>query len=640
MFTRLLGNLSLGMKLSLGFALVMASTLGVAATALYALNVLEVRGEKIRQSGSIQTLLLQARVAEKEFGLALTSESAIRVALMVNELVTLLRAQDPGDIRSARAVDVYLEQFERYAQAQRTARQARVHMQERAQAVGERFTAVLLDQLDAVNHLADQSLPADSLRMSLLEQASMLRDTLAALRNSELYFTLEDTAEIRNDWETRMSEMRSYVDGLARQLEGSEQQSLMQANLALDEYRAAFERFAASRAQAGDSQAEMSRSAEQVSEVLKVINGTQVHAWQELNKQVSRLLLVMVAMALVFCTGAGLLIRHQILQPLRLVVALTQRVASGDLTATITTQGRRDELGQLLGSVGSMLDSLRDLVGRIGQGVGQLNTAAGGLVQVTERTRQGVEQQREETERAATAMQQMAVSAQEVARDAGDTRDAVGRAGSQARKGDELVQRVTDNIDRLAQEMGGCSEAMGLLLQESNAIGKVLDVINVLAGQTNLLALNASIEAARAGEHGRGFTVVAEEVRHLALRTQASTDDIVTIIQQLRQVAEQAAGRLQGSQALTRESVLLVAQASDSLREIAAAVSAVEQMSQQIAAAAQMQSMMVGEVGGSMQRVRAVSEQSTHASGLLEESVRELEQVGDSLNAAIGGVRT
>ncbi|MNJ64926.1 hypothetical protein D3C77_609120 [compost metagenome] len=53
-----------------------------------------------------------------------------------------------------------------------------------------------------------------------------------------------------------------------------------------------------------------------------------------------------------------------------------------------------------------------------------------------------------------------------------------------------------------------------------------------------------------------------------------------------------------------------------------------------------MQSMMVGEVGGSMQRVRAVSEQSTHASGLLEESVRELEQVGDSLNAAIGGVRT
>src|SRR5690606_3731695 len=136
MFTRLLGNLSLGMKLSLGFALVMASTLGVAATALYALNVLEARGEKIRQSGSIQTLLLQARVAEKEFGLALTSESAIRVALVVNELVTLLRAQDPGDIRSARAVDVYLEQFERYAQAQRTARQARVHMQERAQAVG------------------------------------------------------------------------------------------------------------------------------------------------------------------------------------------------------------------------------------------------------------------------------------------------------------------------------------------------------------------------------------------------------------------------------------------------------------------------------------------------------------------------
>jgi methyl-accepting chemotaxis protein len=181
---------------------------------------------------------------------------------------------------------------------------------------------------------------------------------------------------------------------------------------------------------------------------------------------------------------------------------------------------------------------------------------------------------------------------------------------------------------------------MGSLLNESAAIGKVLDVISALAGQTNLLALNAAIEAARAGENGRGFAVVADEVRNLARRTQTSTDDISAIIQQLRIVAEHAASRLQGSQVLTGESVVLAAQASQALQEIAAAVSTVEQMSQQIAAAAEQQSAVAEQVGESMQRVRAVSEQSTAASGLLDASVRGLEQVGGALNAAVGGFRT
>jgi methyl-accepting chemotaxis protein len=237
-------------------------------------------------------------------------------------------------------------------------------------------------------------------------------------------------------------------------------------------------------------------------------------------------------------------------------------------------------------------------------------------------------------------MQQMAATAQDVARNTSQTRNAVEQANGQARRGEELVRKATAKIDHLAEEMSGCSESMELLLSESAAIGKVLDVISALAGQTNLLALNAAIEAARAGENGRGFAVVADEVRNLARRTQTSTDDIAAIIQQLRDVAQQAASRLHGSQALTSESVVLAAQASQALQQIAAAVSTVEQMSQQIAAAAEQQSAVAGQVGESMGRVQAVAEQSTAASGLLEASVRGLEQVGGALNAAVGGFRT
>ncbi len=639
---RALGNLSVGSKLWLGFGLVLLSTLAVAATAFYAFNVLETRARKMNDVAAVESLILQAQVAVKAFGLNLAEDEANKVAGLTAELVALLEKSqmDSGQGASNEATHDYLAQFERYAQAQRDAREARLRMQQLAQVVGERFTVVMLDQLDAVNLLASRTQPADAVRMLQLEQASTLRDKLANLRDSELYFTLQGSTEERNAWEARVIELRSYMENLELRLEGAERESLTQARTALDEYRAAFNGYAASREQTSDSQAAMNGAADKVSQLLGEVRATQVQASQAMGQRVSRLLAGMVLLALALGIGASVLIRHLILQPLRQAVELTRRVASGDLSAQIDAAGRRDELGQLLGSVGVMLESLRGLIGRIGQGVGQLNHAANSLVLVTERTRQGVDSQREETELAATAMQQMAATAQDVARNASQTRHAVEQANDQARKGEALVHQATSKIGHLAEEMSGCSDAMGSLLNESAAIGKVLDVISALAGQTNLLALNAAIEAARAGENGRGFAVVADEVRNLARRTQTSTDDIAAIIQQLRIVAEHAASRLQGSQVLTVESVVLAAQASQALQEIAAAVSTVEQMSQQIAAAAEQQSAVAEQVGESMQRVRAVSEQSTAASGLLDASVRGLEQVGGALNAAVGGFRT
>lgn len=642
MIARVLGNLSVGTKLSLGFGLVLLSTLGVAATAFYAFSVLEVRAGKMNDVASVESLMLQAQVAVKAFGLELAEDEANKVSVLIGELVSLLEKSGAkaGQGGSMDAAKSYLAQFERYAQAQRDARKARLRMQQLAQVVGERFTVVMLDQLDAVNLLASRAQPADSVRMLQLEQASTLRDKLANLRDSELYFTLQGSKEDRNAWEARVIELRSYMENLELRLEGSERESLTQARTALDEYRAAFNGYATSSDQTSDSQAAMNVAADKVSALLGEARIAQVQASQSMSQWVSRLLQGIVLLALGFGVGAGLLIRHLILQPLRQAVELTRRVASGDLSAQIDAAGRRDELGQLLGSVGVMLESLRGLIGRIGQGVGQLNQAADSLVQVSERTRQGVDSQREETELAATAMQQMAATAQDVARNASQTRHAVEQVNGQARKGEALVQQASTKIGHLAHEMSGCSEAMDSLLNESAAIGKVLDVISALAGQTNLLALNAAIEAARAGENGRGFAVVADEVRSLARRTQTSTDDIAAIIQQLRIVAGQAATRLQDSQTLTGESVVLAAQASQALQEIAAAVSTVEQMSQQIAAAAEQQSAVAGQVGASMDRVQAVAEQSTAASGLLEASVRGLEQVGGALNAAVGDFRT
>jgi len=368
---------------------------------------------------SVESLMLQAQVAVKAFGLELAEDEANTVVGLTDELVSLLeRSQvESGSGDSVEAAKIYLAQFKRYAQAQRDAREARLRMQQLAQVLGERFTVVMLDQLDAVNLLASQAQPADSVRMLQLEQASTLRDKLANLRDSELYFTLDGSTDVRNAWEARVIELRSYMENLELRLEGSERESLTQASTALAEYSAAFNGYAASRDQASDSQ-DARMTADRVSALLGAAHIAQVQASQSMSQRVSRLLGGIVLLALGFGIGAGLLIRHLILQPLRQAGELTRFVASGDLSAQIDAARRRDELGHLLGSVGVMLDSLRGLIGRIGQGVGQLNQATSGLVQVTERTREGVDLQHEETELAATAMQQMAATAQDVARNA------------------------------------------------------------------------------------------------------------------------------------------------------------------------------------------------------------------------------
>lgn len=75
----------------------------------------------------------------------------------------------------------------------------------------------------------------------------------------------------------------------------------------------------------------------------------------------------------------------------------------------------------------------------------------------------------------------------------------------------------------MAEQLNEAAAVVTSLKDQSEHIGRVIEVIEGISEQTNLLALNAAIEAARAGESGRGFAVVADEVRMLAARTQEST---------------------------------------------------------------------------------------------------------------------
>ena len=633
----LLGNLSVGAKLWLGFGLVLLLTAGVAVTAFSSIATLQQRSERLRAELQVQARVLQARIAEKDFALQLDE----RFAEQVRSTITALHQTMTADSRQqmAPAAQAYLDEFEQYALALRQLHDARIQMQNTARVASESFTAVFLDQLDTLAMAAEQGAETTD-QLALLEQSAGLRDKLAQVRDSELSFSLDNDQGRQADWEMGMSDVLAAIDTLALRVSEEGQVSLREAHEALATYRQSFTQFAKSRGRITETTLSMQQQSTQLADLLAALEEEQSKAISEEGRTAFRQLGLITLLALSLGVCASLLIRQTILRPLREAVALAQRIAEGDLGAAPARARRKDELGLLLQTFGGMLDSLRGLAARISQGVEQLNGTAGSLTEVISQSHAGVEQQRQETEVAVSSMQQMSATAREVARNTSEASDAVQQANEQARGGSQLVQQSADRAELLAKEMSGCAEVMHELLGECSAISSVLDVIKSVAEQTNLLALNAAIEAARAGEHGRGFAVVADEVRGLARRTQASTGEIEALIARLGQVAQQAATRLQESRALTDESAGLASQASRALLGISQAVATIERMNQRIATAAEQQSVVAGEVHHSITQVRAVAEASSRQSQSLQASTADLQHVSGLLNVAVGHFQT
>jgi methyl-accepting chemotaxis protein len=107
------------------------------------------------------------------------------------------------------------------------------------------------------------------------------------------------------------------------------------------------------------------------------------------------------------------------------------------------------------------------------------------------------------------------------------------------------MSNMVDMIETYVNSSEDLSNKFELLSGQARSIGGVVSVITNLADQTNLLALNAAIEAARAGEHGRGFAVVADEVRQLAMSTQNSLGQINQIIGGISTAVHQAGEQIE-----------------------------------------------------------------------------------------------
>ena len=229
------------------------------------------------------------------------------------------------------------------------------------------------------------------------------------------------------------------------------------------------------------------------------------------------------------------LIILSIRQPLVETLSAMENIAKGegDLTLRLNEQGK-DELSTLASLFNQFVIRTQSTIQEFKDASQQLNSLSDSMSSVVESNKQGTEQQKSEIHSAASAITEMAASTDEIAKNAQQAADETESGLAKASQGSKDISTSMSGLTQLANELENTKAVVSELKQNSSKIGSILDVIRGIAEQTNLLALNAAIEAARAGEAGRGFAVVADEVRGLATRTQESTDEIQTMIEQIQ----------------------------------------------------------------------------------------------------------
>ncbi len=366
------------------------------------------------------------------------------------------------------------------------------------------------------------------------------------------------------------------------------------------------------------------------------------------------------------------------------------RLAAGDLTARfavstepLTVRGH-DELARMSQAFNKMLERLRavgetfgqalddlaQLIGQVRRAVSEVNQAGSqtqalsaqiadattAVARTVQDVAQGSSTQAEQVSAASTAVDEMSQTIQAVAKAAQEQGRALqratelvqqmaernqragelarvvteraGRNREQAESGGAVVERTLGAMERVRVQVEATARAIQELGERSKQIGQIVEVINDLTEQTNLLALNAAIEAARAGEAGKGFAVVAEEVRKLAERSAASTQEIAQMVQGIQRTVEQAVAAM-------TESAGSVTQVSDEAREVAQVFQAIRQAADEVAERNRELLQALEEIAKRSAELRATMEDTATIAEENAASASELSSTAEQVRSSI-----
>ncbi len=339
---------------------------------------------------------------------------------------------------------------------------------------------------------------------------------------------------------------------------------------------------------------------------------------------------------LLLIVAVASLISGRIVAPLSSTAHAMRDIAEGEGDLTRRLESRNaDEVGEVTDGFNTFAAKIHTLVTEVKEGVTDLTSATSQMEGVVHNTHEDANLQRVETQQVAAAIHEMVAAVQQVAGNAAEAAQAAASADVRTVDGQQLVNSTIETVTDLANDVNEVGGAIEELDTYTDQITGVVNVIKDIAEQTNLLALNAAIEAARAGEQGRGFSVVADEVRTLATRTQVSTEEIQQMIDRLLAGVSTAVSVIERSKEKAVSTVEQAQAAGSALAEITGAVNTISEMNTQIASAAEQQTAVAEEISSSVHSIAEIADRSAGQADQLSGTTSEMGQLEQRLNVLI-----
>ncbi len=339
----------------------------------------------------------------------------------------------------------------------------------------------------------------------------------------------------------------------------------------------------------------------------------------------SKLLILLAAfvVSLIVFIWVFVLVGRRFMAPLGLVAASVKAACEGDIGHKVDVSSS-DEFGVLARSYNQMLDLIVYLITQTQESSNRLAQASSEILSATEQQASGAAEQAASIAQTTATMEELAATYRQIADNANQVVQMAETSLGNAESGQQAVMNTLEAMEQIKVRAQASANKILQLGERSQQIGQVLAIINNIADQTKILALNAAIEAARAGEAGKGFSVVATEIRKLALSVVDSTAEIEAIMSEIQNAANDLVLSTEQELKQVTSGVELAHVTEQNLEQILEAIEQTTVAAKEISAATQQQRSATEQVVKAMREVAAVAQQTAAGSKQVASAAEQL----------------
>lgn len=364
-------------------------------------------------------------------------------------------------------------------------------------------------------------------------------------------------------------------------------------------------------------------------------------------------LILLIVLVFIGAVLLSIVIGRSIARPIK--IATDQLEVQSNLDFTVNNdplleriKTRKDEIGLMLLSMDKMREGVSTFIYKALEATEQVAASSEELTATTQQSALAGEE-------VARTIQDIAKGASEQAQDTENTAVTIDELGTLLDHDESLVGLLNDSIVIIDQEKNegfaiisqliektelnthASNDVYNIILnndESANKIQTASDMIQSIADQTNLLALNAAIEAARAGDAGRGFAVVAEEIRKLAEQSNTFTNDIKSIIQELKEKSNHAVKTMTNVKGIVEEQSKSVEETELKFNAIADAIQNAQEIIGNLNDSVKKMTEKKNAIIGLTQNLSAISQANAagteQASAAMEEQAATIEEIAHS----------